>query len=60
MGDEVRSFDGLTQSQAAEKLGYRKEAKSRYESKKDPTAMQPGEKVRFKLLIISRLRVSAP
>lgn len=56
----LRSFAGLTQSQAAEELGYRKEVMSRYESKKEPTAMQPGEQVRFKLLIISKLGFEIP
>ena len=56
----LRSFAGLTQTQAAEELGYRKEVMSRYESKKDPTPMQSGEQVRFKLLIISKLGFEIP
>ncbi|MBC7532463.1 MAG: hypothetical protein H7318_12890 [Oligoflexus sp.] len=56
----ARSFAGLTQTEIANELDIRKEAMSRYESRKEPQPMQPGEQVRFKLLLISKLGFDIP
>lgn len=56
----TRSLAGLTQSEVAEEFGIRKEAISRYESRKDPHTMQPGDQVRFKLLLIAKLGFEIP
>lgn len=56
----VRSFSGLSQKDVARELDIRNEAVSRYESRKDPQTMQPGEQVRFKLLLIDKLGFEIP